>query len=286
MLLQIHQDGFISRLNRTGVDREISRFSNKWVLPSNICTTPRFLPISSARWARLDFCSPQLLLYYFWFCAQIRMFFLTRQVQWHQHESPAPPARNFTANPDKPRFVLSINHEFISKANKYDEYKDILSYFISLHFKDCKFITGLKGGSIDAAIYISVHYFWAILVFVLDTKLCDKELWHHISVTTSASSKKCLHKGSCYICWLYIEFVVCAVHKTVVVTAEINQRIVPPQKGSPVHVAATCARRVRGSIQSLCVFCKQLFPAFFCKRLFSGFWPMTTLSLDNRFTQW
>jgi hypothetical protein len=49
--------------------------------------------------------------------------------------------------------------------------------FISLHFKDCKFITGLNGWNIDVAIYISVHSFRAIWVSVLDTELCDKELW-------------------------------------------------------------------------------------------------------------
>jgi hypothetical protein len=133
-----------------------------------------------------------------------------------------------------------------------------LSSFISLHFKDCKFITGLKGGIIDAAIYISVRYFSAIWVFVVDTELRD-----YISVTTSASSKQCLYKSSCYICWLYIEFVVCAVHMTVVVAAEINRRIVPPLKGISVHVAPTCTCMVQGSIRSLCLFCMQLFPAFF-----------------------
>jgi hypothetical protein len=48
--------------------------------------------------------------------------------------------------------------------------------FISLHFKDCKFDTGLNGWNIDVAIYISVHSFRAIWVSVLDTELCDKEL--------------------------------------------------------------------------------------------------------------
>jgi hypothetical protein len=86
----------------------------------------------------------------------------TRLVQWHQHESLAPPARNFTADSDKPRSIISIKREFISEPNKYDEFKDILSSFISLHFKDCKFITGLKGGIIEATIYISVHCFRAI----------------------------------------------------------------------------------------------------------------------------
>jgi hypothetical protein len=100
----------------------------------------------------------------------------TRRVQWHQHESPAPPARNFTADSDKHRFMLPIKREFICEPNQYDEFKDILSSFISLHFKDCKFITGLKGGIIDAAIYISVHCFSAIWVFVVATELCDKEL--------------------------------------------------------------------------------------------------------------
>jgi hypothetical protein len=159
--------------------------------------------------------------------------------------------------------MLSIKHEFVSEPNKYEEFKNILSSFISLHFKDYKFITGLKGGIIDAAIYILVHCFRAIWVFVLDRKLREKELRDHISVTTSASSNNHLHKSSCYICCLYIKFVVCAVHMTVIVTAEINRWIVPPQKGSPVHQAPTCACRVRGSIQSLFVFCMQHFPTFF-----------------------
>jgi hypothetical protein len=73
---------------------------------------------------------------------------------------------------DKPRFMLCLKREFISEPNKYDEFEDILSSFISLQLKDCKFITG---GIIDAAIYISVHCF-RVWVFVLDTELCDKEL--------------------------------------------------------------------------------------------------------------
>jgi hypothetical protein len=52
---------------------------------------------------------------------------------------------------DKPRFMLCLKREFISEPNKYDEFEDILSSFISLQLKDCKFITG---GIIDAAIYI------------------------------------------------------------------------------------------------------------------------------------
>jgi hypothetical protein len=72
---------------------------------------------------------------------------------------------------DKPRFMLCLKHEFISEPNKYDEFKDILSSFIGLHFKGCKFITGMKGGIIYAAIYISVHCFRAIWGFVLDTEL-------------------------------------------------------------------------------------------------------------------
>jgi hypothetical protein len=212
------------------------------------------------------------------------LVFMTRRAQWHQHESPAPPARNFTTFSDKPRFMLSIKHEFLPEPNKYDEFKNILSSFISLHFKDCKFITGLKGGITHAAIYILDHCLRAIWVFVLDRKLCDKELRDHISVTTSASSKKRLHKSSCYICCLYIKFLACAVLMTVVIAAEINRWIVPPQKGSLMHVAPTCACRVWGSIQSLCLFCMQHFLAFFCKRLFSGFEPMTSL-LQHNFTQ-
>jgi hypothetical protein len=43
----------------------------------------------------------------------------------YQNESPAPPAMNFTVDSDKLRFTLSINFEFISEPNKYDEFKDM-----------------------------------------------------------------------------------------------------------------------------------------------------------------
>jgi hypothetical protein len=110
---------------------------------------------------------------------------LTRQVQWHhtkmspQRHLPGTLQQTLTSHVHALYKVwdhlrgqqiwwIQGYLELVSSCLESGCHYCILSFF-SLHFKDCKFITGLNGWLID--IYISVHCFRAIWVSVLDTEL-------------------------------------------------------------------------------------------------------------------